>query len=192
MSTLQRHAAPFLKPMFFDIPTLIVPQGQNLIAAWLTMTAMVLELSDLRGPTPVRFYTSDDRSHFHAGHLIPPVTSVWLARREWASPSKAIYWSTSYLRIGTDPDLNIAHNGTVFTCAIGWLVMQLLVQRPDPSLVDITLLHRRHVAFADVVVRLPVPNHGNAFWPPSHDLAHDELEPFAYRWNQLPREVPEP
>ena len=184
MSQLQDQSKQYLTPMMFDIRTGISAEGQALITAWITMTAILMEWAEHRGTSPFRFYTSAERQRFHDLHVVPGHTTVWLARREWVPPGGAIRWITSYLRISASPQIDGPINGYVFTIAMGSLVLQMVVERPDPVLRPVG--YGPPAPFANAVICLPVPNDGYAVWPPAQSLSNDEIEAFGYRWHTTP------
>ena len=82
--------------------------------------------------------------------------------------------------------MGVAKNVYASTAVFGYLVLQLLVQRPDPSIPNLARLWSiedewgaRHVR-----VRL-LPPEVSIAWPPQLPLQEAEIDAFAERWARL-------
>lgn len=188
MSRLQSNAKPLLEQMILGNRILIGPEAQRIIAAWATMTAMVMDFAEPPDPGPI--YDQDQRTRFYHDRLIPAISHVWLAHRAALPATEVVGWRVDGSRISTTPidptASDLRQNVYVSTGVFAHLVLQLLVQRPEPGVPNIARLWSiedewgmRHVRFRVSPPEVPVA------WPPPFPLQESELEPFAERWTRL-------
>jgi len=182
MSGLQRTTQPLLKEFVSaERQIRLDPSVQNALAAWMTMTAMVMEWADDEGP-PV-FYSQEERESFHETKTVPARTLVWLGAREELVDPSAVAFISSYVRISEEPMApEEPHNGIAFSVILGHAVIQLLYLR-EPTRVRIPLF-TQHV---DRVWRgkvIGIPRSYVVPWPPPITLTRAEVRQFTTRWRR--------
>ncbi len=188
MSKLQTHAKPLLEKMIVGSRIGIGPHEQRVIAAWATMTAMVVDFSELVMPGPI--YSQRERTDFYRHHHIPVVTNVWLAHRQSLPEVAVVGWKIDGCTISNHPiepgTPESRNNVYAITGIFGHLIVQLLSQRPDAGLPDLSRLSVIHDAWGAKHVHLRLlPPELAVTWPPPLPLMEAEVDAFAERWARL-------
>jgi hypothetical protein len=177
MSRLQDQAKPFMEQMIQGYRITIGHQAQKVLAAWATMTAMVLDFSEVPMPGPM--FSQHQRTAFYRDHRIPSGIAVWLAQQE-KSDSAAGWWIDGVsIGLKSQPRPSIdGYNLYLNTAIFGHLVLQLLIQRYVPGIPpDLSRLPAANVAWRDKHVRLRMlPPQVAVTWPPPLPLQEAELE----------------
>ena len=97
MGTLEEQARPFLETMLLGKPAVLDPKAQELVARWVTLKMMVIDLA-----TPAdTVFLAEDRAKFMKLGTIPIGMKIWLfpySGADWRSAMR----QDSYL-IGTSP-----------------------------------------------------------------------------------------
>lgn len=181
MSRLQTSAKPLLERMILGSSITVRTHAQLVIIAWATMTAMVMDFSPLPMPGPM--YSQDERSRFYRDRQIPAGTTVWLGHRAALPDTEVLGWQIDGFLIALKgqprPDIE-GHNVFINTGVFGHLVLQLLVQRPDSGLPDISRI--TDDLWSDRTVHLDARPLETVSWPPRRPLEAGDMESFLERW----------
>lgn len=194
MSELQNQAKPILKRMILGERINIAWQAQRVIAAWATMTSMVLDFSKPVMPGPI--YAQDERTEFYRDHRMPDGTNVWMAHRRFLPDLAVAGWQIHGCWVTTDPteERTLGNRNNVYasTGIFAHLVLQLLSQRTGTEIPDLSRLSVIHHDWRTKHLHLPIfPPEVSIAWPPPLPLKESEIKPFAERWARLgPRRDP--
>ncbi|HEY0388794.1 MAG TPA: hypothetical protein VGC71_10155 [Gaiellales bacterium] len=182
MSDLQQLAQPTLGPMIAGTPLSIPTGGQLALAAWLTMTDMVLE-AESREPA---YYTQLERTALAASGTAPDRTTLWLAKRSSSLQVARGYSGNITFAQAMAPDVMVV-NGHTCTLSIGQAVLQNLICRPVegkpwPRIADDAGVAER---WRDSTIKIDGPPDATVTWPPIVPLDDLGLLALTHRWRHL-------
>jgi hypothetical protein len=122
MSDLEGSAKRVLLPMMSNLSIPLDVSDRQLIARWVTKTAMVFEFT--REQPRSLFYSHEDRAALMATDALPGETVVWLCKYNgsvWPATSSSLLRTESQ-----SPEVI----GSVTTMTLKWLAIQLLTIKP--------------------------------------------------------------
>jgi hypothetical protein len=127
MSDLENRVKPIIERFFFDDEVSLERCSQTTLAIWICKNAMVYET--LRHKTPW-FYTSQERKSIRELYLLPPLTSIWIAK---CVGYTGLYCSASDMSGNVVETLNTA-KGFVTTMGFGPIAIQILNTKLSKSI----------------------------------------------------------
>jgi hypothetical protein len=181
MSRIQNDVQPLLANLIMGEPGRPLPAAREPLERWMTMTTMVMEWASkfkVKG-----YYTQAERDRFRESQEIPPVTTLFLARRFDTDAQLISFLSINgHLARTVGPDL-LTVDSYILTVAIGKAVLQLLVYRIPPGRHDPRFwrgLHDWTVDWSRLAIRFGPQGLGS--WPPADTMDEITLDAFGRRW----------